>query len=433
MSEDEEDFLAAQQIELYGKFGAPPSDMELERFFFLDDGDRKLIDKRRDDPTKLGFALQLTTVRFLGTFLTDPIDVPVVVMEYVAAQLGIVDTSVAKTYLKRDKTRLEHRWEIQQVDGWRDFAEFGESLKLHVDRRAWTAGDGRNTIFDGAVEWLRNRQVLLLAVSTLERLIGEVVMAAEKRLFDTLLGLITVRQARLLLALLDVPPGERVSPLEKLRNGPKETTAVGLVAGLLRVAAVAGIGLGEVDLSVVLQRRVIELARYGREATATTLRNKNYARKLGILLMTVVWLEAKATDDALELFDVIMTNELLARAERQSAAEKVKRYPRVTKDASKLAAAVSVLLGAEDLGEDLSVEHLWDLIESVVTRAELTHGGCQHQQCAAAGRGPGRRVAFGPDDPVPAGEEVPAAAGDHDRVRGDHGRRTNPASLQRSA
>jgi hypothetical protein len=66
MSVDEDDFLAAAQVGLYGKFGAPPTDMELERFFFLDDGDRRLIAKRRDDATKLGFALQLTTVRFLA-------------------------------------------------------------------------------------------------------------------------------------------------------------------------------------------------------------------------------------------------------------------------------------------------------------------------------------------------------------------------------
>jgi hypothetical protein len=83
-----------------------------------------------------------------------------------------------------------------------------------VDRRAWTTGDGRNTIFDGAVEWLRHRQVLLPAVSILQRLVGEVVTAVDKRLFDTLLGLITAEQARLLLRLLDVPEGERVSPLE---------------------------------------------------------------------------------------------------------------------------------------------------------------------------------------------------------------------------
>jgi hypothetical protein len=88
MSEDEGDFLTAKQIALYGRFGAAPTDAELERFFFLDDGDQKLIEKRRDPAMKLGFALQLTTMRFLGTFLADPVDVPLVVMEYVAASWG---------------------------------------------------------------------------------------------------------------------------------------------------------------------------------------------------------------------------------------------------------------------------------------------------------------------------------------------------------
>lgn len=117
MSADEEDFLTAQQIELYGRFGAPPSGAELERFFFLDDEDRKLTARRRDPVTRLGFALQLTTVRFLGTFLADPIDVPSVVVEYLAGQLDIEDASCVKGYLKRDQTRLEHRWDISQVDG----------------------------------------------------------------------------------------------------------------------------------------------------------------------------------------------------------------------------------------------------------------------------------------------------------------------------
>jgi hypothetical protein len=67
-------------------------------------------------------------------------------------------------------------------------------LALDVDRRAWTTGDGRKAIFDGAVEWLWRRQVLLPAVSTLHRLVGEVVTAAQKRLFGTLLGLITAGQ-----------------------------------------------------------------------------------------------------------------------------------------------------------------------------------------------------------------------------------------------
>jgi hypothetical protein len=60
---------------------------------------------------------------------------------------------------------------------------------------------------------------------------------------------------------------------------------------------------------------------------------------MATLLSAIVCLEAKATDDALELFDLIVTSELLARAEWASKTEKLRRDPRLSRDAGKLAAA----------------------------------------------------------------------------------------------
>ena len=65
-----------------------------------------------------------------------------------------------------------------------------------------------------------------------------------------------------------------------------------------------------------------------------------YAKRAATLLATVAYLEGKATDDALDLFDVVMTTQLLARAQRQSAKDQAKRYPRVSQEAGKLDAAV---------------------------------------------------------------------------------------------
>src|SRR3954452_2514535 len=96
------EFLPAAQAAAYGRFGGAPARAQLERFFFLDDADRQRIDRRRPGPRRdshrLGSALQLGTVRFLGTFLADPLAVPAEVVAYVAGQLGIAEPSCLAAY-----------------------------------------------------------------------------------------------------------------------------------------------------------------------------------------------------------------------------------------------------------------------------------------------------------------------------------------------
>jgi hypothetical protein len=80
------EFLTDDEAAAYGRYAGAPSQADLERVFFLDDEDRKLVDLRRGDHMKACFALQLVTVRWLGTFLEDPLDVPGEVLDFVAGQ-----------------------------------------------------------------------------------------------------------------------------------------------------------------------------------------------------------------------------------------------------------------------------------------------------------------------------------------------------------
>ncbi|MBV9314527.1 MAG: DUF4158 domain-containing protein [Pseudonocardia sp.] len=117
------------------------------RFFFLDDADKALVRRHRGDHHRLGFALQLTTVRFVGMFLLDPLDVPDEVVIYLAKQLDIDMIEQLSRYTERRGTRFEHQDEIRAALGLIEFSAQVEGFTAWLDGLAYTTGDGPHALF----------------------------------------------------------------------------------------------------------------------------------------------------------------------------------------------------------------------------------------------------------------------------------------------
>ena len=240
------EFLTDDEAAAYGRYAGAPSQADLERVFLLDDDDRALAGRHRGEHMRAGFALQLVTVRWLGTFLEDPLDVPGEMLAFVAAQLEVAAASQLKRYTERAKTRFEHQREIRQASGLREFAEAEAEFAGWAAARSWTSGDGPKAIFLDGMAWLRERKILLPGVTTLARLVAKVRDDTTRRLWGELEGLLTPVQRRVLDCLLDVPAGSRVPDLERWRKGPvPRGSGPAIIKALDQVSEIIALGLAE--------------------------------------------------------------------------------------------------------------------------------------------------------------------------------------------
>lgn len=375
------EFLTDEQAEAYGRFGEEPTRPELERFFFLDDEDRDLISKRRGDHNRLGFALQMCTVRYIGLFLEDPLNVPWPVVEHLAEQLEIEDPSCLKEYTERPKTAYEHAWEIRDAYGYHQYEDpaHGRFFRTFLHGRAWTHAEGPVALFNHAAGWLRRHRVLLPGVNVLARQVSEVRAISEKRLHATIAKAALRADPALpgdLVATLKTPEGTRYSELERMRRPPTRSTGTAMKGALQRVEDIAAFGLGRLKLEQIPPNRLSVLARYGLGTKAPKLERTAEPKRTAILTAVMRHLEAKAIDDALDLFEILMATRLISTAKRSTDKQRLSTLPQLEKASRIVARAAKVFIekleSIEESGGEVDVAALWRVLEEVAPRSVMS-------------------------------------------------------------
>ncbi len=338
-------FLTDEQMRQYGRYTGAPSPEQLARYFHLDDMDQNSVRRRRGDHTRLGFALQLCTVRFLGTFLSDPTDVPPGVVTYLSRQLDLPDPTCLRLYVARPTTHQEHAREIQDHYGYQDFYAQPGYFRLvrWLYLRAWLSAERPSLLFDLATTWLVEHKVLLPGATVLARLVARVRDRAALRLWRTLAALPNAEQRMKLEALLIIPEGTRQSVLDRLRHSPTRVSSPALVAALKRVEEIRALGVGALDLSSIPPGRLHVLARYAATAWAPTIARMHQDRRIATLVAFAYAFEIRAMDDGLDLLDLLITD-VAAQAERIGKKERLRTLRDLDAAAHRLREACEILL-----------------------------------------------------------------------------------------
>ncbi|EGH04931.1 MULTISPECIES: Tn3 family transposase [Pseudomonas syringae group genomosp. 2] len=337
-------FLSTTQRERYARYPETLSSEELARYFHLDDDDREWIATKRRDSSRLGYALQLTTVRFLGTFLEDPTAVPEAVLRTLATQLNIPEFADCVAAYRRTRQRWQHTTEIRARYGYREFADTGN--QFHLGRwlcaLCWTGTDRPSVLFEHANSWLIGHKVLLPGVTLLERFVAEVRSRMESRLWRLLTRDVTDVQRQRLDDLLDPVEGSRQSWLDRLRKGPVRVSAPALVQALLRIETIRDLGI-KLPNTKVPPSRIGALARFASTAKVSAVARLPDARRMATLVSFVHSLEASAHDDALDVLDQLL-RELFSKAQKEDRKTRQRTLKDLDRAASMLASACRMLL-----------------------------------------------------------------------------------------
>lgn len=298
--------LTQAQREKYGRYIKAPASEDMA-YFHLAEEDQALISSKRGQHNRVGFALQLTTIRFLGTFLEDPLDVPPNVLRSICDQLEISDLKNIDAY-RFGESRWDHASEIKKYYGYHDFTDLriGFRFTRWLYGLCWTGTERPSIVFDRAVDWLFTQKVILPGRSTLERIVGRIRSRVELRIWR-LLAPDSKRHQKMLEKLLTIPEGSRTSLLEHLRSGPTKVSGPALVSAIMRLERVRSFGIGiKKEIRYISPSRIASLARFAQKSKVTAIARLPLSRRMATLVAFVHCLESSANDDVLEILEMLL-------------------------------------------------------------------------------------------------------------------------------
>jgi TnpA family transposase len=347
------EFLTDSLRAEYGRFTGEPSPIELARCFHLDDADRQRLTQYRQDHNRLGYALQLGTARFLGTFLTDPVEAPEAVVQYVGGQLAIPDGMACLRLYSNADTQRRHVREIREAYSYHQFNDqpYHFALTRWLFTRAWFSGERPMALFDGATRWLIERKILLPCATTLERLVAQVRSRANGRLWRILAAAPSAEQETRLKRLLETNAAG-LSQLDRIRRAPRRVSSRELTWALKRLADIRALGAGALDLSRIPPRRIRMLARYAAAARAQAIARMTDERQIAALVAFAWEYEILAQDDVLDVFDQVVAK-LMNEARDEGQRERLQTLHDLDRAALTLARACEMLLGEADAAGDI--------------------------------------------------------------------------------
>ncbi len=301
-------FLSNIERERLSQFPDEVTEADCIVYFTLTPADQVLIRSRRGEANRLGAALLLCSLRYLGYFPIDIKRVPDHVVAFVAKQLHLSPTTFAN-YADRAETRREHLPAVMRHLNFR---------RIHADDRknlvAWLGErvlehDRPSLLLQQACERLYQLRLTRPAITTMEELVADARQWAEAKTIEVLVEPLSLLVQKTLDTLLEHNEARGRAALVWLRRFATGHSDKDILEALEKLDFIRQWAVTTWSVDQLPPSRLQYLAQVARYTSIQGLKRKKPTEKrYAILVAFLHWAHEKTIDELIELFDLCLAD-----------------------------------------------------------------------------------------------------------------------------
>ena len=295
--------MASIERTAYPRLPKQLSDEELEVQFGPTDEESALTFKESiGDSARLTFLVMLKTRQQLGYF---PLlgEVPKQIIVFLADALRLPpDTALLNARVKT-KTLFRYRGLIRAHLGVRAYGDASEQLIEPAIRTAALTMSDPADLINFAIETLTRASVELPAFGALDRVVRHLRQQVHADLYHSVTASLSEGQAARLDALLEVPAGESVSAIARLKESPGPATLKHIRRWTQRLAELDDIIDPKPFLAGIAHTKIRQFAAEAAQLQVGDLRDLSQPGKRHTLILCLLFqTQARTRDELVEMF-----------------------------------------------------------------------------------------------------------------------------------
>lgn len=301
--------LSDEEAEQLGSWPPEVARSDLVAHFTLSVEDRRWVRSHRGAAERVGLAVQLCGLGYLGFVPADLAATPREVVAFVATQIGVAVPTFTRYAREVDgRSRRRHVAAVVEQAGWRlcgpgEWKALGDSLTARALEH-----DTPSVLFRQALAQLRSDRVVRPGLDRVTRAVSTARVTAHEEIRRRLDPELTPERCDQLDALVTTDAELGVARLVWLNDGATSASAEWVKLEVAKLAYLEGLGAHRLALGAIPPERLRQLAMLARRSTPQALRQMAPERRHPILLAALAAAHTEIVDEIVRLFDMVLAN-----------------------------------------------------------------------------------------------------------------------------